>query len=75
MSPETFGLAVLIGSIPLGVFSAWGILRGLDSLNGVRFTRDVMPVITRDPLATSVYYGLRFASVCLFIGVLCSRFV
>jgi len=75
MSIELFNLLVLLGLIPVGVFSAWGVLRGIDKLNGVRFTKDVMPIITEDARATALYYGLRFASVCVFIAYLCGRFV
>lgn len=68
-------LGVLLALIPLGVGLAWALLRGVDKLNGVSFGKDVMPVITQSPIATALYYGIRFASVLALVGVLVGRFV
>lgn len=43
-------------------------LRFLDRRMGIRFSVHVWDTIKRDPLALAVYFGVRFAGVCLLIG-------
>lgn len=75
MYETTFvNLLILLGMIPVGVLTAWGLLRGLDKLNGIEFGKDIEPAI-RGSSTVSVYYGLRFFGVCYLVGQLASRFV
>lgn len=73
-SPMFLNMLVLLVMIPVGVLTAWGILRGLDKLSGVNFRKDV---ITTMPFSNGlgVYYGLRFFGVCYLVAALASRFV
>jgi hypothetical protein len=75
MYQTTFvNLLILIGLIPVGIFLAWGILRGLDKLSGQSFKRTILPEISSSP-TIGIYYGLRFFGVCYLVGQLASRFV
>ena len=68
-------LLILVGLIPLGILTAYFLLRMLNKLNGLKFTQDVLLQINTDPLACAVYYGIRFASVLAFVAYLCGRYV
>ena len=75
MGPVELNLMILLGLIPVGVGLAWGLLRGLDKLGGFNFRDQVVPTITSDPLATSIYFSARFVGVLYLVGQLCTRFV
>lgn len=67
-------LALLLGLIPVGVLLAWGLLRGLDKLSGVRFEL-ALKKIAEEPRALAMYYSARFLGVIYLVSVLAGRFV
>ena len=58
---------ILINSIYLiiAVVTVFGLLRGLDFLNGKRFKHDVYPVIESHPIARAMYRSAWVLGVCI----------
>ena len=74
-------IGVLITSL-IGLALAWVMARLMDRANSKVIARQrnhgwnaALTTIKTEPLATGVYYGLRWLGICLMIGLLFSRSV
>lgn len=74
----TLGVVALVVLAVAGVACAWGLSRAMDVANQRRSSRLALGWLTtvqQDPLATGVYYGMRWLGICILIGWLFSRAV
>ncbi|TQE92540.1 MAG: hypothetical protein FKY71_19875 [Spiribacter salinus] len=74
----TLGAVALVVLAVVGVAAAWGLSRAMDLANQKRQTQFALgwlKKVQQDPLATAVYYGLRWLGICILIGWLFSRSV
>lgn len=79
----TLGVLALIVLAVAGVACAWGLSRLMDRANSLSYYRTgrsarwskVLTSIESQPQAAALYYGLRWAGICILIGWLFSRAV
>lgn len=74
----TMGAVALVVLAIVGVSAAWGLSRAMDLTNQKRqaqFALGWLKTVQKDPLATAVYYGMRWLGICILIGWLFSRAV
>lgn len=75
-----WNFATVLFSSLIAMAAAWSMLRLMDRANTkvVTDTRnhgwnDALTAIKSDPVAASIYYGLRCAGVCILVGLVFSR--
>ena len=73
MQPDMQQLLIVstLQTLIMAVFAVllvWLLLRLLDRISGYKFTL-FLEEIRHEPMALSVYFGLRFVGACLLVGL------
>jgi len=68
------GTIVLLILVPIGVAAWWGLLRLMDRAARISF-RYTVDRIEHDPIAASIYFGLRAVASAYLVANLFSRFI
>lgn len=46
----------------------WAMLRWLDRLGRINFSRDVMPVLRRSSIGCALYFGARLVAIAILVS-------